>query len=102
MLQVANVNSSIKSSLIGIHAFFVEVGDGGGCILEGDPERKTLLHAHSVFIELKSGKGTVLVLLNVGQALPFPLGEPELRQVLLHPCFILLLPLSSIRWDQVT
>ena len=27
---------------------FVEVGDGGGCVLEGDPERKSWLLTHSV------------------------------------------------------
>lgn len=27
---------------------FVEIGDGGGCVLEGDPERKSWLLTHSV------------------------------------------------------
>lgn len=28
---------------------FIEVGDGGGCVLEGDPERKSWLLTHSVW-----------------------------------------------------
>lgn len=98
---------------MGIHAFFVEIGDGGGCVLERDPERQSRLLTHSVFVELRDGRGRVLeevpellllvlglrrarrlvaqlgrqllVLLGLrlGQALPLPLREPVLRPVLL-------------------
>lgn len=45
---------------MGIHTFFIEVGDGSGCVLEGDPERKSWLLTHSVFVELSHCRGRVL------------------------------------------
>lgn len=40
--RTANLNPNIKTSLLGVHALFVEVGDCGGCVLEGDPGRMSL------------------------------------------------------------
>lgn len=59
--MIANLNSNIKTSLMSIHTFFIEVGDSGGCVLEGDPERKSWLLTHSVWKqkggEQKKNKG---------------------------------------------
>lgn len=45
---IANLNSNVKTSLLSIPAFFVEVRGGGGCVLEGNPQRKSWLLTHPV------------------------------------------------------
>ena len=46
---IANLNSNIKTSLLSIPAFFVEFRGGGGCVLEGNPQRQSWLLTHPVF-----------------------------------------------------